>query len=317
MSHAFDCLCAGIAVADHVCVPIERMPAAGGLAICERLDLSIGGCAANAAVDLARLGVKVAIAARVGDDVFGQFVRQTLDDAGVETDLLRVTPGEQTSGTLVINVRGEDRRFIHAFGANAAFDGSELTAEQIRDCRVLYVGGFFAMPRLRAEAVADWFRVARGAGVTTLLDVVIPGPGNYRRELETVLPFTDVFLPNDDEGRLITGLDDPVQQAEWYLDAGAKNVVVTCGGRGSVFVSAEERFRAGAFRVSFVDGTGSGDAFDAGYILGLLEGRDARGCIEWGSALGASCVQASGATTGVFNRAELEGFLKGNRLEFN
>ncbi|MCA9054875.1 MAG: carbohydrate kinase family protein [Planctomycetaceae bacterium] len=63
-----DVLCAGLIVADHVCAPIERFPPAGGLATTGRLELTIGGCAANVAVDLARLGLRVAIGGRVGND---------------------------------------------------------------------------------------------------------------------------------------------------------------------------------------------------------------------------------------------------------
>jgi sugar/nucleoside kinase (ribokinase family) len=63
-----------------------------------------------------------------------------------------------------------------------------------------------------------------------------------------------------------------------------------------------------------VDGTGGGDAFDAGYICGLLRGLDPRGCLELASALGASCVRAVGTTPGVFTRAECEAFLGEHRL---
>jgi sugar/nucleoside kinase (ribokinase family) len=66
--------------------------------------------------------------------------------------------------------------------------------------------------------------------------------------------------------------------------------------------------------VPFVDGTGGGDAFAAGYIAGLLRGLDAEGCLRLGSAVGASCVRAIGTTTGVFNRSELEAFLRDNPL---
>jgi sugar/nucleoside kinase (ribokinase family) len=82
-----------------------------------------------------------------------------------------------------------------------------------------------------------------------------------------------------------------------------------------VAVSPGARFGAGRFQVDQIDGTGSGDAFAAGYIHGLLEGEDVVGCVRIGSALGASCVRATGATTGVFNAGELADFLDANALE--
>jgi sugar/nucleoside kinase (ribokinase family) len=305
----YDCLCAGIAVADHFCAPIERLPEPGELVVAERLGMAMGGCAANVSADLAKLGANVALAARIGSDIFGRFISEQLRDAGVRTEHLTVAPDCETSGTLVINVRGEDRRFIHTFGANAEFDGSEISADLIRSSRVLYLGGYFAMPHLQAEAVVSLFRQAREAGVRTVLDVVLPGPGDYWPPLSAILPWTDVFLPNCDEGRIMTGLSDPVSQAERLRDAGAATVVITCGGDGAVLIGPHDRFRCNAFPVDFVDGTGSGDAFDAGYIYGLLQGKDAKTCVAYGSALGASCVRQSGATAGVFNRRELEAFL--------
>lgn len=311
----FDVLCAGIVVADHVCEPIARMPAAGELEISGQLSLAIGGCASNVAVDLRKLGVTVGVVGRIGTDILGRFVRETLQTAGVETSSLLETSGQKTSGTLVINVKGEDRRFIHAYGANGAFDGSEVTPELIRSARVLYLGGFFLMQQLGGEQVARMFQSAREACVITVLDVVIPDPGICWPQLVKVLPWTDVFLPNVDEGRQVTGLADPLEQAERFHAAGAGTVVITCGSSGSVLVNARQRLKAGIFPATFVDGTGSGDAFAAGYILGLLNGASPEKCLELGSALGSSCVRQSGATTGVFTRAELDEYLKGRQLE--
>ena len=311
-----DCLCVGIAVADHICVPIARLPQSGELLLTERLELTLGGHACNVSVDLAKLGVKVGITARVGNDLFGEFLRQELTRAGVHSVNLVETPGKDTSGTLIINVKGEDRRFIHTIGANGEFDGREVSAEALRATRALYVGALFALPKLTASALQALLQQARAVGVPTVLDVVIPGPGDYLTTLKEVLPWTDVFMPNTDEAAQITGETDPLVQAEVFRRLGARTVIITCGGEGAVVVNETDRFRSGVFRMEYVDGTGSGDAFGAGFILGLLEGADPRRCVEIGSALGASAVRRSGATAGVFNRSELDAYLQANRLEF-
>src|SRR5206468_4247879 len=116
-----DCLCAGIVVADFICAPVARVPDAGGLVMTDGISLSIGGCAANVAVDLCKLGHRAAVAGKTGSDVPGNFVRESLAASGADTTWLRETGVCQTSATLVINVRGEDRRFIHTFGANGVF----------------------------------------------------------------------------------------------------------------------------------------------------------------------------------------------------
>lgn len=310
----YDCLCAGIIVADFVSAPIEQVPPAGSLVMTDAVSLAIGGCASNVAVDLARIGRKSAVVGRVGADMPGRFVASELAHAGVNTSHLVETPGIQTSSTLVINVKGEDRRFIHATGANAAFTGAEITPELVQAARILYLGGFFLMPNLVADRVAELFRLARSAGVRTVLDVVIPDATDRSDELARVLRWTDVFLPNIDEARQLTGLADPLDQAGVFRRAGAGTVVITCGRDGALLAGNSGTLRAGRFEVEFVDGTGSGDAFAAGFIAGMLDGCSDARCLELGSALGASCVRRAGATTGVFTREELETFLLQNRL---
>lgn len=309
-----DCLCAGIVVADFVCAPVSEVPAAGGLVMTDSISTAIGGCASNVAVDLVKQNVRVSVVGRVGADMPGQFVRDALGNVGVDTTHLLETPTVQTSSTLIVNVRGEDRRFIHAFGANALFDGTEVTSEMIAAAKVLYLGGFGVMPRLNGAAAARMFRAARDAGVRTVLDVVIPDPRGWADELARVLPFTDVFLPNTDEARLLTGISDPRQQAEFFRTVGVKTAVITCGADGAVLLSEGKKLRSGVFPVEFVDGTGSGDAFDAGFIVGMLENAPVERCLEIGSALGSSCVRRPGATTGVYTRSELGQFLSSHRL---
>ncbi len=307
-------LCAGIVVADHVCTPVSHLPAAGELVMADRILLTIGGCAANVAVDLARMGVNASLVARLGGDVYGNVVADMLRGQGVDTSGVLTSPRVDTSQTLIVNVAGQDRRFIHTFGANADFCAADIPLDRVERCKVLYVGGYLVMPRLRAEELASVFKAARRSGAQTVLDLVTPGPGNYLPQLEPLLPEVDVFLPNNHEAELITGERDPVRQAERFHRMGAGTAVITLGGDGAVLVSGRERLRAGVYSVPFVDGSGGGDAFDAGYIYGLLQNYDPVACLRVASALGASCVRAVGTTTGVFTRAECEAFLQSQTL---
>jgi sugar/nucleoside kinase (ribokinase family) len=309
-----DVLCAGIVVADHVSTPIDRLPAAGELVLADRLILTIGGCASNVAVDLAKLGVPAAVCGRVGGDVFGRVVADMLREHGVDVSALQVSPGRDTSQTLIVNVAGQDRRFIHSFGANADFSPADLPADLVNRCRVLYLGGYFVMPKVRQEELIPVFEGARRAGARTVLDVVTPGPGDYLPGLEKLLPHVDVFLPNNHEAELISRESDPLRQAEFFRRCGAATVVITLGEHGSVLAADGLRLRAAAYPMPFVDGSGGGDAFAAGFIDGMLRGLDAEACLRRGSAVGASCVRAVGTTTGVFTRAECDAFLREHGL---
>jgi sugar/nucleoside kinase (ribokinase family) len=314
MNASTDILCAGIIVADHVSSPISHLPAAGELVLADQLLLTIGGCAANVAVDLVKLGVGAAVVGRVGGDVFGRVVADMLRERRVDTSLLRITPEADTSQTLIVNVRGQDRRFIHTFGANAFFDDADIPLDRVKTCKVLYLGGYLIMDRVRPKALAEVFAAARRNGARTVLDVVTPGPGDYLPRLEPLLPHVDVFLPNNHEAELITGETEPLRQAERFRDLGARTAIVTLGDQGAVLVGDAGRYRSEAYKVPFVDGSGGGDAFAAGYMAGMLRELGPDECLCLASAVGASCVQAIGTTTGVFTREECEAFLTGNPL---
>jgi len=312
---AFDVLSCGIIVADHLCTPITHLPAAGELIMADGMLLTIGGCAANAAVDLAKMQVHAAVVGRVGKDTFGRIVADMLKEAGVDVSLVKTSTTQDTSQTLIVNVQGEDRRFIHTFGANAEFSAADIPLDMLPHVKVLYLGGYLVLPGLKHDELARVFAQARTLGVKTVLDVVVPGPGDYLGALRSLLPHVDVFLPNNQEGELITGKKNALEQADFFHTLGAGTVVVTQGGEGSVLVTNGLKLRAGAFSVPYVDGSGGGDAFDAGYIVGLLEGQDAAGCLRYAGALGASCVRAIGTTPGVFTRAECDDFLRENELK--
>jgi sugar/nucleoside kinase (ribokinase family) len=310
-----DCLCAGILFADYICAPIPRLPEPGELIPTERIQLAMGGCAANAGLDLAKVGFRVGVSGCVGEDAFGQFIIDSLAAGGVDVSGIHKVGGAGTASTMVVNVKGQDRRFISTPGASNSFGVEHIPAEWVRQAKIIYVGGYLMMPRLQTDALVDLFRTARQAGTKTVLDVVLFGGEHYWQTLAKILPETDVFLPNDDEAAIITGVRDPVEQAERFRSAGAGTVVITRGERGTVLVSDSLRLRGGVYPIEYVGGAGSGDAFDAGYIAGMLRGEDPAGCLRWGSALGASCVRAIGTTESVFNRAEAEAFMRAHELK--
>src|SRR5438105_1576601 len=102
MDQNAEVLSAGIIVADHVSSPISHLPAAGELVMADSLLLTIGGCAANAAVDLVKMGVRTAVVGRVGGDMFGRIVADMLREHGVDVSAVTVSPTADTSQTLIV-----------------------------------------------------------------------------------------------------------------------------------------------------------------------------------------------------------------------
>ncbi len=116
-----DVVCVGILVADICGSPIASLPAAGELALLDRYQLGVGGCAANTAVDLGRLGRSTSVLGKVGNDLFGEFVLRDLKRLGIATSFLRRSQTHPTSCTFIVNVRGQDRRYFHLFRRQRRF----------------------------------------------------------------------------------------------------------------------------------------------------------------------------------------------------
>ncbi len=307
-------VCAGVIVADHISSPIDHVPEPGELVAADRLVVELGGCASNVAMNLRRLGSRPSICGRVGNDMFGKMILDILRQAGVLVSSLRLDSHEITSQTLILNVKDQDRRFVHCFGANKRLSLEDIDHAVLSRPKVFYLGGYLILPGLETNALAERLQWLRGRGTKIVLDVATPGPADYLKSLAPVLPHVDVFLPNTDEAKLILGESDPVVQADAFRKLGASRVVITLGKDGAVAVSDNLRVKLGAYPVEFVDGTGGGDAFDSGYITGLIEGLDEKRCLALASALGASCVRTIGTTAGVFTRAQAETFIREHPL---
>lgn len=308
------CLSAGILFADVGCAPIDHAPVPGELVQTDRVELTLGGCASNLSINLARLEVPTGLCGCVGDDAFSDHILKSLANPLVDVSGVRRIPDSGPGCSLIVNVKGEDRRFVSTTGANAQFSISDVPQEWTDEAEVLYVGGYLMMDKLETQETVDYFKAFQAKGGKTILDVVLYGKRPYWPVLEPLMPYCDYFMPNDDEGRLISGLKDPVEQAKFFVDAGAKACVITCGDEGSIYYSDAEKFKADIFKTEFVGGTGSGDAFDAGFIAGLLDGCSPYETIKRASAQGMSCVRDGSATKSVFTKKESEDFLRGREL---
>ncbi len=309
-------ICAGNLVADIFAYPIAALPAAGQLSLTQCLLFGAGGCATNTAACLRRLGRPAKVLGKVGDDVFGNLVIEDLKRLGIDASGVQRSRTHPTSGTVIINVIGEERRYIHCIGANADFSFSDIDCLALNGAKALYLGGYMAMPRFGAEDLAQLFREAKKRSLTTILDVVIPsGQSIPGEEVAAMLAYTDVFLPNDDEACALTGLREPRAQAG-YL--GRMNpdccVVVTQGRRGALAQRKDEVIQVGSYAVEAIDESGSGDAFAAGFITGVLQGWSLEDTLRFASAVGASCTRALGCTDGVFRFDEALTFVSENSL---
>jgi sugar/nucleoside kinase (ribokinase family) len=304
-------LSAGILVADLVVPPLPELPEPGELVASEDFLLAPGGCAANVAVSLAKLGIPSAVAGCVGEDVFGDFLAGELRALGVETRGLRRSRDRGTSKTVILPVAGEDRRFVHTFGANAEFTVEDVDRSLLAECDVFYLGGYLVLPAVSAPTLAQLYADACAQGARTVLDVVVPREADVSIEsVREILPHVDFFVPNEDEARALTSEAEPHRQAARLVEAGSGTVIVTRGTAGAVLHSRNELLEVPAPRVESIDQSGAGDAFSAGLIAGMLAGWDAGRTLRLASVVGASATTALGCTAGVFSRAQAEAFME-------
>lgn len=307
--------CAGILVADTFCGPMAALPEPGELLLVDDMPMSAGGCAANVAIDLALQGIDVEIAGCVGGDASADSLVLELQRAQVGCDHIVRSPYLPTSKTVILLTQGEDRRYVHAFGANGSFSVSDIDPDWAKGVQVLYIGGLFALPGVSLEELAVLLEECRQAGVTTVVDVVVPREAVYGRSLDLLLPHIDYFVPNSDEARAFTGAAEPHDQISSLRSRGARTVIVTCGAHGSVAGDDERIWHAEAFRLEAVDPSGSGDAFTAGVITGIVHGWNLPRMLRYGNALGASAARAVGTTSSVFGGDEASAFLARHPIE--
>ena len=307
--------CAGILVSDTFCGPMKELPHEGQLLAVDALPTKAGGCAANVAIDLAKQGIPVDVVGCLGTDPSAKVLLTSLEEHGVGCSRIVYSDEFPTSKTVILLVSGQDRRYIHSFGANAAFKVSHIDRDWIKSLQIFYLGGLFLMPAFQPEEFIDLLHFCRQQGVISVVDVVIPQNAILPGNLEPLLKAIDYFLPNDDEARALTGLSYPLEQLRTLSGWGANTVFITLGKRGVPAGKGRDCWQAGIYPMELVDPTGSGDAFDAGVVLGALRSWDIPEIIRYASALGASAIRALGTTDGVFSASQADEFINTHPLD--
>jgi sugar/nucleoside kinase (ribokinase family) len=293
-------LCVGDMAADIFSSPLPRLPDPGELILTNQIAFFPGGNALNTAVALQRLGEPTAFFGSLGDDAFGDLLLFELGKIGLDVRGVRREPGAATPTTLIVRAEGEDRRFVHALGAGDRFTGSGLSLDLIPNDGVVLAAGYLKLRSWDDTALAQLFGHARARGSTVVLNVCIPIQGDVDpTRCLRLLPQVDVFVPNQDEARILTGESQPADQARLLRQAGARMVIITRGQQGLYATDGLQAIEMGVFAVEMIDPSGCGDCFTAGLIAGLLRRWELRRTLTFASAAGALGATALGCTSGV------------------
>ena len=291
-----------------------RAEAIGPLAPGSATTFSIAGAESNVAIGLARLGHRVAVAGRVGDDPVGQVVADTLRGEGVDLSGLVADPAAPTA-FMLRQRRTADRTVVTYFRTGSA--GSRLTHTDVPEsllhsAEVLHTTGItLALSASARDAAGHAIAAARSAGTAVSLDVNhrdrLWSHQEARSALTPLLGQVDVLFGSEAELRLLTGRVDADAEtlAALLSEQGPEEVVVKRGAHGALARVGGKTFAVDAVPVTSVDPVGAGDAFVAGYLSARLDGQPPGERLRRGALCGAFVVSVPGDWEGLPRRHEL------------
>ncbi len=262
-----------------------------------------GGSAANTAVGLARLGCKVGFIGKIGGDKEGKLLMEDFRKEGVDTAGITCAKyGESGVVMGFVDEQGQRALYIHS-GVNDAVAFEEISKEYVSGAKFLHLTSFvgeksFQTQKELLKALPDSVKVSFD-----------PGAIYARRgmeQLEPIIKKTHVMLPNSVELELITGEKDPAKAADLLIAKGVKIVAVKLGAGGCYVTDGRQHHHVEAFKVPVFDTTGAGDAFNAGFLYGLLKNKNLLECGKLGNFVASRKIMKLGARTSLPYEKALE-----------
>jgi len=259
-------------------------------------DESCGGSAANTVVGLARLHRRVGFLGKVADDREGKMLVKSFQKEGVDTsEIIHARHGR--SGTVMgfVNAKGDRALYVDP-GVNDTIGFAEIGSKYVFQTRFLHLTSFVGEKSFQTQ---KQLVKTLPKSVKLSLD---PGELYARKGLTTLEPLiqrTFVLMPNHLELELLTGVADYKRGAKALFEKSVGIVAVKLGGKGCYVTDGRESFHIKPFKAKVIDTTGAGDAFDAGFLYGMLEGKSLYECGRIGNFVASRCIMKMGARTGL------------------
>jgi sugar/nucleoside kinase (ribokinase family) len=264
-------------------------------------SMLMGGSAPIVACQCAKLGLKTAIVGRLGEDAFGQLIRDELARAGVDTQF--VTSGiDVKTGVTCILQGDDDRAMLTMSGSIGAVGFADAPQSLRQSVRHVHISSYYLMEQLQS-GYPEFLRELKSHGATVSLDTNWDPTGSWGG-LKSLEPYVDVFIPNENEARAITGEQD-VSKALEALSKRFPVVAVKLGEKGAAAIAGGQHYAAEAYKVPFVDAVGAGDSFDGGFLYGWLSGKPMEDCLRAACWCGSQNVTGRGGTAAQPLRHEL------------
>jgi len=256
-------------------------------------SFSIGSSSAIFACGAARLGLKVGFIGVCGDDLFGHFMLDEMGRRQVDVAPVIVDASVSTGMSVILST-ASDRAILTHIGSMDCLRAEQVTDELLSRFRHLHVASYFLQTALQ-PGLPDLFRRARALGLTTSLDPNWDPSGEWRG-FDDLLPYVNVFLPNENEALALTGAANE-EQALARLAQKCPWVAIKLGPRGAIAGQGTLTASSPALKVHVVDTTGAGDSFDGGFLYGFLHGWSLERALKLGAACGSLSTRKAGGTT--------------------
>lgn len=255
---------------------------------------SVGGSPTNVAVAAARLGHRVGLATKVGDDQFGEYVRSRLGAWGVTTDFVGVQPGGQTPLALAALTPPESPTVVFYRGPAApdtTLTAHDVPADVVTGAQILWISQGSLAQGTTAETCLHWMGL-RSRDQHTILDLdyrpALWDSVDSAREMATrAIALSTIVVGNREECDVAVGTSDPDRAADLLLAAGVRLAIIKLGADGVLLATSTERVRIPAIPITLVCGLGAGDAFGGALCHGLLSGWDLNETGSFANAAGA------------------------------
>lgn len=301
---------AGLHIVDILGRHVETIPEGQGVELIEEIRMTVAGTAAATAVDLAKLGVQVKTFGVIGQDELGTWLQSKMNSVGIDTSGLTAVATHPTSATILPIRPNGQRPALHVQGSNALLAAEHVPIASLTGAQVLHVGGSCLLPLLDGQPTAQLLRAARAADIVTTLDLIGMPDADHEEIFGPCFSHIDYFLPNDEDALLISGTTSIRAAAKWFAGRGVGASLISLGPDGVlVTIGSTDGTIVPAYDVDVIDTTGCGDAFSAGFIAGLVEGREPLAAAELGVAAGSFVATGLGSDAGISDRASLDEFM--------
>lgn len=310
MSPKFDYTSMGFITFDALCRPVTQIPPGGDTYFVEDYTLAVSGAAGSAVIVAAKHGLRARAVGGVGFDDMGDWVLMKLAKFGIDISMMARCEGFSTSSSIVTTRPDGARPALHKRGATDGFYIDDAQIDDLLDTRILHVGGVGLMNRMDQGRTEEIMAEAKRRGVVTTLDVFASTPDDLPK-VACLLPYTDYFLPSEEEARALSGLQKNRDLAQFLIDRGAGSVILTLGADGAYYRHRDgTEFHTPAFKVDVKCTCGCGDCFNGGFATGLIMGTSMPEAIQIAQASSAQNATGLGSQAGIKDFATTLTFIR-------